>query len=166
MRNLILNLLLSLGALIFAQEKKFEVTETVEELRAKGYPLNVLEELPMVKGCESLAGHKGYLAKCMKDQINFIFAPFMKGAEKVSKGNGVRVYIEFVINQDGSISAAERVKVSEQDLDEFTREAFEKFRKKINDEKIFVSPGRVHERDVNTLYGVRYLKAFKRAQKQ
>ena len=165
MRNLILIILFSLGV-SFAQEQKLEVTESVKELRAKGYPLNVLEELPMVKGCESLAGHKGYLAKCMKDQINFIFAPFMEGAEKVSKGNGVRVYIEFVINQDGSISAAERVKVSEQDLDEFTREAFEKFRKKINEEKIFVSPGRVHERDVNTLYGVRYLKAFKRALKQ
>lgn len=165
MRYLII-LCLSLGVLTFAQEKnqEFEVTETVKEHRAKGYPLSVLEELPVAKGCESLKDNKRYLAKCIKDQINYMFTPFMEGAEKVSNGNGVRVYIEFVIQKDGTISDAIRVKVTEQDLDKFTREAFEKFKDKLNKEKLFVSPGRVYDRDVNTLYGVRYLKAFKHKQ--
>ena len=162
MRNLVLLVLFSIGVTFFGQEKKFKVTESVKEQRDKGYPINVLEELPLVKGCESLEGNIRLSAKCMKDQINFLFAPFMEGADKVSKGKGVNVYIEFIIEKDGSISKPERVKVSEEDLDEFVRNAFEKFRAKINQEEIFINPGRVHNRDVNTLYGVKYMTAFKR----
>ena len=167
--EVVLILFLAFNVSLFAQEKKqekkYEVTTTVKEQRAKGYPMNVLEELPVVKGCESLASSQRHMAKCMKDQINFLFKPFMEGAEKVSKGNGVNVYIEFIINQDGTISDVQRLKVSEEDLDEFVRDAFSKFRAKVNKEKIFVKPGRVYDRDVNTLYGVKYMQAFKKKQK-
>ena len=149
------------SAAVFAQEEKLDTnTKTVKEQRAMGYPLSVLEELPVVKGCEALAENKAYAAKCMKDQFNFLFAPFMEGIEKETKAVGVSVYLEFVIEKDGSISQIERLKVSDKQLDDFVRDAFVKFRRKIIQENIIVKPGRIYDRDVNTLYGVKFNKAF------
>ena len=145
----------------FAQEKQYDTnTKSVKKQRALGYPISVLEELPVVKGCEALAGNKAYAAKCMKDQFNFLFAPFMNGIEKETKANGVSVYVEFIIEKDGSISMVERLKVSDRGLDEFVRNAFVQFRRKILQDKIIIKPGRIYDRDVNTLYGVKFNKAF------
>ena len=145
----------------FAQEKEYDTnTESVKKQRAMGYPLNVLEELPVVKGCESLADNKNLMAKCMKDQFNFLFAPFMEGIDKEAKDKGVNIYAEFVIQKDGKISMIERLKVSEPQLDKFVRDAFVKFRRKILQDEIIVKPGRIYDRDVNTLYGVKYLASF------
>lgn len=147
----------------FAQISDLEVTDEVKKHRAKGYPMSVLEELPLVKGCEALAENKNFAARCMKDQINFMFQPFMEGAENVSEElNGVRVYIEFVIQPDGSISEPIRMQVSEPELRNFVENAFAEFRQKVKDEELFIQSGKVHDRKVNTLYGVRYLKAFHR----
>lgn len=161
MKNLVIIFLMILGISTYAQNDDLIVTDAVREHRAKGYPLSVLEELPLVKGCEALASNQRLSAQCMKDQINFMFQPFMEGAENVSKEVfGVRVYIEFVIHPDGSISEPIRMQVSENELREFVENAFEEFRKKVVDEGLFVKPGMVHNREVNTLYGVRYMRAF------
>ncbi|MDO5656656.1 MAG: hypothetical protein Q4G27_11020 [Flavobacteriaceae bacterium] len=148
---------------VFAQEKTWDTnTESVQKQRAMGYPLSVLEELPVVKGCEALASNKVYSAKCMKDQFNFLFAPFMKGIEKETKLNEVSIYIEFIIEKDGSISMIERLKLNDRSLDEFVRNAFVQFRRKIIQEKIIVKPGRIYDRDVSTLYGVKFYKVYKK----
>lgn len=161
MKNIVVIILMILSFPIFAQNDDLIVTESVREHRAKGYPLSVLEELPLVKGCEALASNQRLSAQCMKDQINFMFQPFMQGAEKVSNEVfGVRVYIEFSIQPDGSISDPIRMQVSENELREFVENAFEAFKQKVVEEELFLKPGRVHNRDVSTLYAVRYMKAF------
>ena len=162
-KNSMVILFLLMGLGIHAQETKLDTnTQSVKEQRAMGYPLSVLEELPIIKGCEALAENKIYLAKCMKDQFNFLFAPFMGGIEKETKANGISVYIEFTIEKDGTISDIQRLKTSEQSTDEFIRKAFIQFRRKILQEKLIVSPGRIYDRNVNTLYAVKFNKAFQR----
>lgn len=163
-----MNKIVILFAILFSfglsaqEETKYDTsTASVKKQRAMGYPLSVLEEIPVVKGCEALAENKAFAAKCMKDQFNFLFAPFMEGIDKHAKDKGASVYVEFTINEDNSISVIERLKISEPDLDEFVRDAFTKFRRKIIQEKIIVKPGRIYDRDVKTLYGVRFITSFK-----
>ena len=85
------------------QEEIVEIVDVVDDFEDVDVPFAVIEDVPLFPGCEKVA--KSDRRKCFQEQINKHIRKNFRYPE-IAQEMGVqgRVYVNFIISKDGSIS--------------------------------------------------------------
>ena len=85
------------------QEEIVEVVDVVDDFEDVDVPFAVIEEVPLFPGCEKVA--KSERRKCFQEQINKHIRKNCRYPE-IAQEMGIqgRVYVNFIISKDGSIT--------------------------------------------------------------
>ena len=85
------------------QEEIVEVVDVVEDFEDVDVPFAVIEDVPLFPGCEKVA--KSERRKCFQEQINKHIRKNFRYPE-IAQEMGIqgRVYVNFIISKDGSIT--------------------------------------------------------------
>ena len=85
------------------QEEIVEVVDVVDDFEDVDVPFAVIEDVPLFPGCEKVA--KSERRKCFQEQINKHIRKNFRDPE-IAQEMGIqgRVYVNFIISKDGSIT--------------------------------------------------------------